>query len=187
MTAKKTEPANPDHLDAETFSLDDWVSGIVGTTRSVRLYSRADLLAEIDEVQARIRVTRQIPAEDRGINDESPESLSAHLEVLAEQFEESGRTFRVQGRSFAHREALEKRLKDVDPDVSDEDVFLHQLADQVVEPSGVTVDTLRVLHERAEPQLAMLSAAARSANTEAPTVTLPFSSRSSGGRSGRTT
>lgn len=185
MTENSTDVADIDddspELDPATFDLDAWISGATSTVRAVTLYQRPDLMAEVDDLTRQLRVAEAIPDEDRGMADASPQGIRSRLEQVAKQFEASALVFKVAGRSDAARERLAKRLKK--QGVTDEyEVILHQLADAVVEPKGVTVEFLRTLGERSEAQLKMLGAASSLANHQPPRVDVPFSSASSGGR-----
>jgi len=168
-------------LDPESFDLDAWIGGVTGTVRAVTLYQRSDLLGVIDELQRELRIAEQVPAEDRGMNDPGPDSIRQRIEQAAREFEASGVVFKVEGRSDEARDRIKKRLKK--QGVTDEEtVVLHQLADAIIEPKGVTPEFLRKLQDRSEAQLRMLLVAMGKAAIEAPKVDVPFSSASSQGR-----
>lgn len=170
--------------DPATFDVAAWVSGVTGTIRSVKLYQRADLLADVDDLTQRLRVAESVSAEDRGLNEESPSSIRQELEQVAHQFEASAVTFKVQGRSDDWREKVQKRLKKAGV-TDDDEVLFHQVAESVVEPKGVTVEVLRALAEVNETQYKMLVVASSLANNQPPRVDLPFSRASSKSREGR--
>lgn len=168
-------------LDPAAFDLDAWISGATPTVRAVTLYQRPDLLGEIDALQRQLRIAEQVGDDDRGMNDASPDGIRGQLEQVARDFEASALTFKVQGRSDEARDRIKKRLKK--QGVTDEEtVVLHQLADAVIEPAGVTPEQLRRLQEASEPQLKMLLTAASLAHYQPPAVDVPFSSGSSRGR-----
>lgn len=168
-------------LDPVAFDLDAWIGGVTSTVRAVTLYQRPDLLAEVDRLQRELRIAEQTPAEDRGMNDPTPDGVRAELERVARLFESSAIVFKVEGRSDEARERIEKRLKK--QGVTDElTIVLHQLEDAIVEPKGVTADFLRKLNDRSEPQVKMLLTAASLANFQPPRVDVPFSSGSSATR-----
>ena len=168
-------------LDAATFDLDAWIGGVTGTVRATTIYQRADLMAEVDRLQRELRIAESIDDEDRGMTDESPESIRRQLEQVARDFEASGLTVRVQGQSDGHRERITKVCKK--RGIDDEyEITLHHLADAIVEPKGINVDFLRKLGERNEMQLKMLLTAASLASFQPPRVDVPFSSQPSGNR-----
>lgn len=168
-------------LDPATFDLNAWINGVAGTVRAVTLYQRSDLLGAIDQLQRELRLAELVPDEDRGMNDPTPDGIRRQIEQTAREFEASALVFKVQGRSDEAREQIAKKLKK--KGVTDEyEVVLHQLVDAIMEPKGVTVDFLRSLSERSEPQLKMLLTAASLANFQPPKVDVPFSSASSPSR-----
>lgn len=165
-------------LDPETFDVNEWLSGVTGTVRAVTIYARPDLAGAAEELQRELRLAEMVSDEDRGMNDPAPEAIRRQLEEVARDFEASGRVFKVQGRSDEARDQIAKRLKK--QGVTDEEtIVLHQLADAIIEPAGVTVGALRALQEASEPQLKMLLVASGMANFQPPAVDVPFSSRSS--------
>jgi len=181
----KTSPADETaEQDAKTFQLDAWFSGVTPTFRSCTLYQRADLMARVDELTTRLRLAEAMPQEDRQLSDESPAAIRREIEELAEEFEASAITFKVQGRSDAYRDGLKKKLKKQGIE-EDAQVGLHILADAIVEPRGVTVEHLQRLADVSEAQLSILFRAVALASTEAPRVDVPFSSGSSSSRGGR--
>jgi hypothetical protein len=168
-------------LDPATFDLNAWISGARGTVRAVTIYQRPDLVGRVDELSRELRLAELVPAEDRGMNDPTPEGIRRELEQVAREFERSGLTIKIEGRSDEARDRIKKRLKK--QGVSDEEtVLFHQLADAIVEPQGVTPEFLRTLGEKSEPQLKKLLVASGLANYEPPKVDVPFSSASSQGR-----
>lgn len=167
-------------LDPATFDLDAWIGGATATVRAVTLYARADLIAEIDELSRQLRIAESIPDDDRSMGDPSPEGIRQQLEQLAQAFEASALVFKVEGRSDEAREKIAKRLKK--QGVDEYDIVLHQLADAIVEPRGVTPAQLRLIGQRSESQLKMLVTASSMASFQPPRVDVPFSSASSGSR-----
>lgn len=168
-------------LDPADFDLNAWISGATSVVRAVTLYQRPDLIGAIDALQRDLRVAELVPDEDRGMNDPTPEGIRQKIEAVAREFEKSALVFKVEGRSQDALERIEKRLKKQNVK-DDRTITLHQLADAIIEPKGVTVDFLRKLQDTAETQLRMLLVAAGMANTEPPKVDVPFSSASSRGR-----
>lgn len=168
-------------LDPATFDLDAWIGGATATVRAVTLHQRSDLVGEVEALQRELRIAESISDEDRGMNDPSPEGVRQRLEELAREFERSAVTFKIEGRSDEARERIEKRLKK--QDVKDQKtITLHQLADAIIEPAGVTPEILRKLGDKSEPQLKMLLVAYAYACGEPPKVDVPFSNGSSGSR-----
>ncbi len=167
-------------LDPVTFDLDAWINGVNPSVRAVTLYQRADLMGVIDELQRKLRVAEMVSDEDRGMNDATPDGVRREIEQVVRQFEASALVFKLEGRSQEVLERIAKRLKK--QDVDEETIGLHQLADAIIEPKGVTPEFLRKLQAASEIQLVMLRNAMVSASAQPPAVDVPFSSRSSNGR-----
>jgi hypothetical protein len=168
----------------EDFNLDEWISGISPTVRAVKIYQRHDLFARLDELETELRVTKAIPADDRGANDPTPESVEAEMDEVLKVIDESGVWFKIKGLSDDARDAIKDRLKKrgVKDDLT---VALHELAAAVVSPPGVTATHLRTIGEANEVQLKMLMATFGFACTQPPRVTAPLSRSSSAERSTR--
>lgn len=191
--AEALEPGDIGDVDAievetpevdEDFDLDAWISGITPTMRSVKIYQRVDLLARLDELDTELRITKQIPAEERGVNDPTPESVEAEQDEILQQIDASGVWFKIRGLSDDVRDAIKDRLKK--QGVKDQlTVTLHELEAAVISPPGVTAAHLRKLGEANEVQLKMLVATFGFACTQPPKVTAPLSRSSSAERSTR--
>ena len=138
---------------AQAFDLAAWIGGVRPTRRSVTIYGRLDLLAEIDELAEREMRTAGKDAE----------ACRERATELNEQLMASGVTFTVEGRSGTWVSTFEKRLdkkKVKDPTKR----LLMQVAEQIVEPEGVTYSDLRALADVTEAQVTKLAHATVAAN-----------------------
>lgn len=177
-------------VDAATFDLNAWIAGVQPTVRSVTLYQRADLLAEVDELERRIKVAERAQAgagpedEDELDGGDDVESLRARLTEVLQQWSSSAVTFRVQGRTDEWREQKKKEL--IRQGIKDEtEITLRQVAASIVSPAGVTYEHLAHLNEVAQAQVKMLVVAWSMANHQPPTVSVPSSPASSPRPAGR--
>lgn len=129
-----------------TFNFDDWVAGVRPTRRKIKLFPQAHLVARLDELAEAIDATPE---------GEDVDPLIDEFEAVRKQFRD-GVWFTVEKRSsesvLANRKALAKRLGiklDEDGDAANTDdsivLVLHQLANQIVEPAGVTYEHLRAM------------------------------------------
>lgn len=136
-----TELPNP-----EDFDFDAFIEGVRPGRRAVKVVTRADLMAERDQIVYR--------AEQLGDEDETEAAalLDRFREVTA-LIEESQRVFVVEARSDARSKAI---VEEVGPEPTkntpeheawDDKVMLHRLADAIVVPSNVTVDGLAKLRD----------------------------------------
>ena len=171
-------PALP---EPEDFDVDAWLAGVRPTRRAVVLYARADILARLDEIDARVR---SLPDGDE------VDALIDEFEALRAEYRD-GRPFVVEGRSPEWVEHF-KRTALADLGVRKGDgtreqrveVMMAQLAEQIVSPEGLTVEHLQALNERNAGELNKLVVAMTFANNQvaeaAEVLTLDFSSRRSG-------
>jgi flagellar hook-length control protein FliK len=96
-------------------NFDEWLDGVQRTERSVTLYGRADLLADIDELEAQKRQAAAVPEEDRGYAESGAGKLQEKIDSLYIELDQSKMVFRV---SFIDdeeqkelREAVKRDLK----------------------------------------------------------------------------
>jgi len=149
------------HLPApKDFDMAAFLEGVRPTRRSIKLYPHAHLVARLDELAAEIE---QAPA-------------GADVDDLIDEFEQvkgqfrAGVWFTVEKRSgdwIEHfRTQTEKQLgfkrtrnddgQDVLKDSEATTISLHQLAKQIVVPTGVTYDQLRALADTNEGEASKL-------------------------------
>lgn len=144
--------------DPKTFDFAGFVAGIRPTRRAVTIYSRGDLAAERDLIKARLREAEdaQAPAKDRG-------ELRKQLKAVTEEMAASALDVVVEGRSSDWRKRLNDAL--VKDGVDDAMVRTsHIIAEQIVQPEGVTGELLEQIRAVSEPQWSALTFAAADAN-----------------------
>lgn len=181
--------------DAE-FDLDAWIDGTTGITGTARIYQRGDLLAELDNLERRIEVAKGVPASQRGADDDSPDTLRAQWDTVAEELLSSSITVYIQDRTEGHRQAIRDRLKK--DKVSDPDTAsLHVLADAIVKvetadgrirefPDGFPPEKLRQIRDRGgDNALTAAWATFQRVIQQEPDVSGPTSRRSSSRSVGR--
>lgn len=94
--------------ESTEINFDEWLDGVQRTERSVTLYGRADLLADIDELEAQKRQQAEIPEEDRGYAESAGGVLQEKIDALYIALDASKMVFRV---SFIDDEE-QKAIKD---------------------------------------------------------------------------
>lgn len=163
------------------FDLSAWVRGVHRNVKTVPFYAAPHLEDEIALLRERLSQMRDDGAE-RGLGDESPASLRAQIDELSRELEASRVDFKVEARSTSHRKATAERLKAEGVAEDSEDFTLGLLAEQIVQPTGVTAADLAVLANASEPQVRLLLDAVAEVNYKAPRVDPPFSPASFAGR-----
>lgn len=176
----------------EDFDFESWLAGARPTRRAVKVYGRADLVAQMDEVAGGYR--DDLPAARK-------REIAGEVERLKGEFEASGRWFVLEARSSEWQDRFRKdTAKSLGVDIASEDtpleelthaqvdarrvVTLHQAAAQVASPSGVTPEGLARLGEINEGELNKIIVAAVMANSKtaqsADVLTRDFSPKPSG-------
>lgn len=175
----------PVQTNPEDFDFPVWLEGVRPTRRGVRLYSRADVIARLEQVADEI----DAQPEDADVSD-----LIDEAERLQDTFRKGVVWVVVEKRSSewldAFREEGAKRLGVTLNDkgeVGDKDkatrLMFEQIAAQIVEPEGFTADHLERLYHANEGEVTKLLTTTRRVNNElaekASVVTRDFSQRRS--------
>ena len=150
--------------EAKGFDLAEWLSGVRVARKSVILYARPDLMAEIDHCS-------ELEIKTRGAQSDGYRSRAIEL---TEQLVQSGMEFVVEARSTAWQTQFHKSLDKrgiKDPTVRS----FHQLAAQVVQPAGLDADDVAMLEEASPGQVAKLATAMIEVNNNAPIINPRFS------------
>lgn len=94
-----------DNLNPEGFDLDAWIDGVERPTITVDLFPFEDeFAARVADIEAKIDAAEKVSAENRGIEDASPEVLAAQLDELRRERE--AKTVRVQVRQLTKAESI---------------------------------------------------------------------------------
>lgn len=158
-----TEPDTT--VTPETFDLAAWIAGVTPVQRTVTLYARGDLFADLSALESRYDEAK------RAANVDDMRVLKAQMREVADQIRASALDITVQGRSA---EWVQRFRKDMDErGVDGDQATLEQLAAQITAPTGLTVDMLATLRDRIEPQVVALVQAVATVNTMKPTISVP--------------
>lgn len=189
-------------LDEEDFDFGALVEGILPSRRRVRIYPNGHLHTQVEDLLDRIDATDDEAEANR---------LLAQFETLNARMRKAV-TIVVEGRSserlsqverdayksgvpnpskIAQKLAKSKLPEDhpqrdamqAEAERGTVEVMLLQIVDQIVHPTkGVTVESLKALRDKAEPELDRIFRACREANTQSVAVTPDFSPGRSGTR-----
>lgn len=106
----------------DSFDLDAWLDGAKRTERAVTVYARADLLADIDRLEAEKATEAAIPDEDRAMNDGHGSRLQSQIDALLIQLDKSKLELRVtfldDEEQNAIRDAVKADLKETANDAA---------------------------------------------------------------------
>lgn len=180
-------------VDVEDFDFEAFLSGVRATRRAVKVYARADLVAQMEEVAGGYRENMPAAAKKK---------ILAEVTRLRDEFEASGRWFVAEARSSEWVEkfredatqragdtgALDAEQDDLTPEQvkARQQVTLMQTAAQIVSPSGVTVDGLERLGQIAPAELNKVIAAVTFANRQSAGSAQVLTRDFSQGRSAKT-
>jgi len=187
-----SEPT-PDIAPAD-FDLDAWIDGSKPTERSCTITGRGDLVAQAETLLRRYEAAKRTPDTERGINDDTPESLAAAMEDLERQLDASRSTWVLSALTPEQVEAARKAADAAKPTDGDPEYTAHLVAAavvRVVQPDGavaehVSVEQILRLRARLGDAVMMRLAETMSrAMSEEPSIQAPFSRTSSEGQPGR--
>ena len=85
------------------FDVDAWLDGLSRPQRSVRVYQRGDIMAQLDDLAAQIEHAESVDDGERGLVDASPASLRAQYAQLAEEMKAASLLVTVQGHDRMRR------------------------------------------------------------------------------------
>lgn len=158
-----TEPDTT--VTPETFDLAAWIAGVTPVQRTVTLYARGDLFADLSALEARYDEAK------RAANVDDMRVLKEQMREVAARIKASALDITVQGRSADWVQRFRKDCED--RGVDGDQATLEQLAAQITAPEGLTVDMLATLRDRIEPQVVALVQAVATVNTQAPRISVP--------------
>lgn len=175
--------AQPQELDSRTFDLDAWIDGVVTRpTEVVRLYGKGHLNERLKELEREIALARNVPAEERGITDATPDSLQEQWDEVAAELVASALPLKVQALTSDEIEAAKKEGQRAK--ASEVEQQLYVIAAASVEPKVTAAQLIRLRQRGGDANLteALLVVMRLSNNTVRPTA--PFSRKPSGGGRG---
>lgn len=152
MSAKKQGDAFTKQAAAE-FDFDSWLDGAKLPERSRTVYGRADLVAELEELEEQLQAANQATlSDDRLASAGTPQAIAARIARVQEEMKASAVTFRFQALPKRTTKALYEqapKIKDDDGDeVADHDwLSEHWVAAAAVHPK-LTAEQVGTLRER---------------------------------------
>ena len=156
----------------QDFDLDAWLDDAERPQRSVTVYQKAGLIADLDALAERIE-----NAEDEEVDGPSAggTSLRSQYAKLAQQFHDSALTIRIEGRSEREREDVVLRVPGLTPDQRGAVV----LADAIVSPKFTPEQVEKLAGKLGEVQFSRIVTRFHEACSDIPTVSADFLPKSS--------
>jgi len=159
----------------QDFDLDAWLEDAERPARSVTVYQKAGLIADLDALAEQIQNAEADESAElvyeRGIG-ESSESLKlrAQYAKLAQQFHNSALTIRLEGRSEREREGIVMRV----PGLTPVQVGAAVLADAITSPKFTPEQVEKLADALGETQFSRIVARFNEASNEMPSVSADF-------------
>jgi hypothetical protein len=151
----------------QDFDIDAWLEDAERPARSVTVYQKAGLIAELDALAERIE-----NAEDEEVDGPSAGggSLRSQYARLAKQFHDSALTIRIEGRSEAEKQEIAK----ANPDLNGAQMAYAVLADAITSPKFTPTQFERLVHKLGDAQYGRIIGRFHEACTEIPSVSADF-------------
>lgn len=166
LSTPPAPPASPLE-DPARIDVTAFIAGILPIRRAVTIYARGDLLATLDVLAERISKNK--------LSGENVEYLEGKAAEIVEEIQSNCLNFVVEGRSGEWVKEFFTRMKE--QGISETDSTIMQVAEQIVEPAGVTYELLKQIIDKAGVQAAKLSYAVIAANSGEVEIPAPFLQR----------
>jgi hypothetical protein len=159
----------------QDFDIDAWLEDAERPARSVTVYQKAGLIADLDALQERIENAETDEAADinheRGLGEQSEsQRLTAEYAKVAKQFHDSALVIKLEGRSDAEKRDLLAAHKDLTGTQAGYVV----IADAIQSPKFTPAQLEKLANKLGELQFDRIIARFHEACTELPTVSADF-------------
>ena len=158
----------------QNFDVDAWIDGAERPTRSVTIYQKAAVVAELDALEEKILIAEadessQVDERSMGERRES-DKLRTQYAKLAKQFHESAMTIRIEGRDESEREALVLPVPGLNPKQRGAII----LADAIISPKFTPEQVEKLAAKIGEVQFSRIVTRFHEACSDMPEVSADF-------------
>ena len=162
--------------EPKDFDLDAWLDGADRPQRSVTVYQKAGLIAELDELATKIEHAEADEEAEPSLSEvgESRRLRAKYAEV-AGKFHASAMTLRIQG----HYEYEKLEFKEANKDATETELGRLILADAITSPRFTPTQVAKLEKVVGPAQFGLVFAAYHQASTEVPVVSADFLPKSS--------
>lgn len=159
----------------QDFDIDAWLEDAERPARSVTVYQKAGLIADLDALEEQIENAETEEAADltyeRGIGEQSEsQRLTREYSKLAKQFHDSALVIKLEGRSDAEKIALAK----ANPGLTGTQLGYITIADAIQSPKVTPAQLEKLAGKIGESQFNQIIARFHEACTEVPAVSADF-------------
>ena len=164
----------------QVFDLDAWIDGAERPARSLTIYQKAGLIADLDALAEHIENAEAAEAAElvyeRGIGESSEsQKLRAEYAKLAQQFHDSGLTLRIEGRD----EAEKREIAAANPGLTGTQLGYVVIADAITYPRFTPAQFEKLVGKLGEVQYGRIIGRFHEACSEMPSVSADFLPRPS--------
>lgn len=163
-------------LSPETFDLDAWLADAERPERSVTVYQKAGLIADLDALAERIKNADEEADVDGPSMGGGVGKLRAEYAKLAKQFHDSALTVKVQSVTRDEQKQIEK----ANPGLDSAELGYHIISAALVSPKATPAQTKKLNTVLGDAQFGLIINAYHLANNDAPAVSADFLPKSSG-------
>lgn len=155
----------------QDFDFDAWLEGAERPERSVTVYQKAGLVADLDALEEQIHNAEADEDYERALTEAGEvRKLRAKYAAIAEKFKASALTVRIQGRTREEREALNEANKDLNA----KQLGAVIIADAMAYPKVTAKQVEKLNAVLGDAQFGRILAAYNRANNEFPAVSADF-------------
>jgi hypothetical protein len=152
----------------QDFDLDAWLDDAERPQRSVTVYQKAGLIADLDALEAKILAAEDDEDVDGPSMGGGPAKLRAEYQKLAKQFHDSALTIRIEGRD--ENERAKAAAGETDPALRGAAV----IADAITSPKFSAKQVEKLAEKIGEAQFANVVATFKAAFSDMPSVSADF-------------
>lgn len=161
--------------EPKDFDLDAWIDGAERPARSVTVYQRAGLIAELDALQEQIENAESIESEqmtyERGLGEMTEvQKLRSDYAKLAQKFHDSALVIKLEGREDAEKQAIAK----ANPGLTGTQMGYVVIADAIQSPKFTAAQLEKLAGKIGELQFDRIIAQFHKACSELPAVSADF-------------
>jgi hypothetical protein len=154
----------------QDFDLDAWLDDAERPARSVTVYQKAGLIADLDRLGEQINNADETEDVDGPSMGGGVGNLRAEYQTIAQQFHDSALTIRLQG----HNEDEKQKLADENKGLTATELGYIVIADAIQSPKVSAAQLKRLAGKIGEAQFGQIPIAYHQASTEIPVVSADF-------------
>lgn len=154
----------------QEFDVDAWIDGAERPARSVTVYQKAGLIADLDALAEQITNAEEAEDVDGPSMAGGPASLRAKYQKLAQQFHDSALVITIEGRDDVERREIAK----ANTDLTGTQLGYVVIADAIQSPKVTAAQLEKMVGKIGEVQYSRIIARFHEASNDMPVVSADF-------------